>query len=180
MRNVLRIIAAVAAAIIMVLGVAVPSQAARAAGPTFTLDSNPGTTPPLPLAAAAADWSKNTGITVVVGDCTTGKYCIHFKTVPFACNIGSASGCAYGLSDGSCQVEVDQWVANRQDTAYTDELVTKHEAGHCIFRALGWSGSSHLPDSPNALMSASGPISPTLKEATLTSVDRRFTRDLVS
>lgn len=174
----LKAIFAVLAAVLLTLSGAMTATAApprAAATAPFILDAD-GTT--LPLAAAAADWSKNTGITVTTGDCT-GANCIHFKVVQTSCGIGAASGCAYRLGDGSCQVEVDQWVADRGNTAYTDELVTKHEAGHCIWSYLGISQSYHLPEEPHALMSATHSTSPSLKDATLTSTDRRFTKSLV-
>jgi hypothetical protein len=178
MTSALKVLLSLVAAVLLTLVGTVPATAApprAAATVQFTLDAD-GTT--LPLAAAAVDWSKNTGISVVVGDCT-GANCIHFKVVQTSCGIGAASGCAYRISDGSCQVEVDQWVADRGNTAYTDELVTKHEAGHCIWSYLGVSQSYHLPDEPHALMSATHSTSPSLKDATLTSTDRRFTKSLV-
>lgn len=140
----------------------------------FTLSDSSGV---LPVAEAAADWSKNTDITVNVGECT-GLNCIHLQVVPFACGYGwPVGGCAYRLEDGSCNVEVSQSVVSRG--GYLDDLVTKHEAGHCIWRGLGYSQSAHLSD-PRALMSASHSSSPTRQEATLSSIDRRFTRDLVA
>ena len=62
---------------------------------------------------------------------------------------------------------------------YLDDLVTKHEGGHCIWSYLGISQSYHLPDTPHALMSATHSGAPSKKEATLTNTDRSFTRSLL-
>jgi hypothetical protein len=156
-----------------------PAAAGQAVGPTFTFNAQ---TTGLPTAAAAADWSKSTGITAVSGSCTYGATCIRFEFVSFACGQNApVAGCAYVKSDGIgswCQVDISQWARNRMvDAIWLDDLVTKHEAGHCIFRALGYSGSAHLD--PPALMAASQPTYPTKREATLYSTDRAFTRSLV-
>lgn len=171
---------------LMLVGVA-PANAATTTitfDPSY-VDATTGQTvrPPLPLAASAADWSRNTDVTAAVGECN-GTRCVHFKVVDFACNRGApVGGCAYRIPDGSCQVEVSQWVVNRvadNPNVYTDLLVTTHEAGHCIWSYMGIAQNFHLSD-PRALMSASPPggISPTLKQATLTSIDRRFTKSLL-
>jgi len=132
----------------------------------------------LPVAEAATDWSKNTGISVVTGDCT-GTKCVHFKVVNFACGYGApVGGCAYRVADGSCQVEVSVWVWDKS-WSRLDELVTKHEAGHCIWSYGGISQSYHLPEVPHALMSATHSSSPSVKESTLYVTDRKFTQGLV-
>lgn len=141
---------------------------------TITLDAD-GTS--FPVVAAASDWSKNTGITVVAGDCT-GANCIHFKSIVNAipCDYHVfVNGCAYPLADGSCQVEIYESVVGRANLA---ALITKHEAGHCIFWYGGLAVSYHLPEDPHALMSATHSGSPSKKEANLTNIDRTFTRSL--
>ena len=89
----------------------------------------------------------------------------------------NAAGCAYRLSDGSCQVEVDQEKIAFPGREYLDDLITKHEAGHCIFSYGGLAVSYHLSD-PRALMYSTQPTTPTKAQATLTSIDRSFTRGL--
>jgi hypothetical protein len=168
---------AVTAAGLTFAGAAAPASATHV---TITLDADGSTL--LPLAAAAADWSKNTNVRVVTGDCT-GTRCVHFKEVTgTACLTRGApsgtQGCAYRLTDGSCQVEVSTGRFSWPGREYLDDLITKHEAGHCIFSYGGKSTAFHLPDSPHALMSAVQSGSPTRQEATLTSVDRSFTRTL--
>lgn len=174
--NIFKGVLAVAAAVALTFTGATVASAgpAHAATVTITFDAD-GT--PLPVAAAAADWSKSTDISVVTGDCT-GPNCVHFKIITNAvpCNYHVfINGCAYSLSDGSCQVEVYSGVLGRP---YFEALVTKHEAGHCIFKFGGKAVSFHLPDSPHALMSANQPGDPGKKDSTLTSIDREFTRSL--
>jgi hypothetical protein len=160
--------------------VAAPSNAQAA--PVFTLDTT--AVPGYDEVWAAADWSKNTGVTVVPGSCSTGPYCIKVSNVSFACGRAyPIGGCAYRTSlaeGGYYQVEVSEWVWGRGYERYLDDLILKHEAGHCIWGALGYSQSAHLPDKPHALMSSTHSTGPTKKEATLTSVDRQFTRNLVT
>ncbi len=170
-----KILLAILASIAIVLGCTAPAHAATA---TFTFDTD-GTT--LPLAAAAADWSKNTDIAAVVGECTTGNKCVHFKVIPKGtgqpCSTANVAGCAYRLGDGSCQVEVSGYYLSLPGTENLAKLVTTHEAGHCIWSAGGKAMSFHLSD-PNALMYHETEIRPSRHDANLTSVDRSFTRTL--
>jgi hypothetical protein len=158
------------------LGGASPASAAT----TITFDADGSA---VSAAASAADWSKGTGITVVTGNCT-GTKCVHFKVIP---NTGTDwpckqfglpyhAGCAYRIADGGCQVEV---AANVFGRGYLELMVTKHEAGHCVFSYGGKAVSFHLPDQPHALMSAVQPGDPSKRDATLTTTDRDFTKTLV-
>ncbi len=174
-----KLLLSIPVALALVFGFATPAQAAT----TITLDADGARLSNgqiLPTAEAAADWSKNTDVTVVAGECTTGKYCVHFKIVDgFPCGKGVA-GCAYGIADGSCQVELSKarlsYVVTH-NRIWLDDLLVKHEAGHCIFRAGGIAQSYHLPD-PGALMYFEQPSNPTRQEATLSNADRTFTRTL--
>lgn len=162
-------IALLAAAALTLGGGATVATAAEERVITF----DPGETS-LPIEAAAADWSKNTDIDVVVGACT-GPDCVHFRVVDgIPCSWDSAvGGCAYPLADGSCQVDIAPYV----NLGYTVDLVTRHEAGHCIFWFGGERVNYHLPES-RALMSATHDSATTKGKAGLTSIDRAFTRDL--
>ena len=181
MRKIATIIAGLLGAVALTLTGATAVTAAppaNAAAVTITFDADGSG---LPTAAAATDWSKNTNITVLAGECTTGINCVHFKLADFPCGRGApVGGCAYGIADCSCQVEVGRWIfSSGPNREYLDDLIVKHEGGHCIFRAGGISQSFHIADS-RALMSAVQSSSPTRQQATLTSIDRSFTRDLFS
>ena len=182
MKNFMKAAITAFAAIALTLGVSAPAQAGKpapAAAATLVFDADGSN---LSVAAAAADWSKGTGITVVTGDCT-GTKCVHFKVIPttgttWPCKqfgLGFHYGCAYSLSDGGCQVEV---AANVFGRGHLELMVTKHEAGHCVFKYGGKAVSFHLPDSPHALMSATQPGAPKKKDAMLTTIDRNFTKTL--
>jgi len=116
----------------------------------------------------------------VTGDCT-GLRCVRFKVVEgIPCNWDSAvGGCAYRLDDGSCQVEVASYKLKNPARSWVDELITSHEAGHCIWSYGGKSTAFHLPEDPHALMSPTHSGSPSKHEAKLTRHDRAFTRTLV-
>jgi len=168
---------AMLSAVLFAVGLSVVGAQPANAAAVIVLDAD-GSPLTAQIAEAATDWSKNTGITVVTGDCT-GTKCVHFKVVDFACGYGApVGGCAYRVADGSCQVEMSVWVWN-QNWKRIDELVTKHEAGHCIWSYGGITQNFHLPESPHALMSATHSSSPSVKESTLYSTDRKFTQGLV-
>ena len=139
-------------------------------GPVITLDSTTGAG--LPLQEVATDWSKNTGVTVVVAPCS-GPLCITFSRPLAVCGltivINPPPGCAHPGVSGSCHNEIVNWISGSLLLR-----VTLHEVGHCIYW-FGGAGFVHL-DSRNAVMNptgdyGSGPVR-------LTSADRRFAKAL--
>ena len=90
----------------------------------------------LPARAAGNAWAKSGAVNVKMGTCT-GPSCIvvrstvtHAEGTCFA----STAGCAYKIPDGTCIVEVNTWVSdrNRYQSRYLAQSVTTHELGHCL------------------------------------------------
>lgn len=172
------IIAALVIALIALT--ATPAHAAKPApapsATTITLDGDAS----LPLADVARDWSKNTGVKVVVGPCS-GTNCVHFtilETIPCASGgiiVGTVGGCAHASADpGACQV--DLYGPSLRSNANLALYITKHEAGHCVYW-FGGAGFIHL-NSTRALMKDGFAGIPTPQDTALTSEDRRFALNL--
>lgn len=150
------------------MGIAAPALAARASSDdVFTIRT---TDSRIPVEKVAADWSKNTDVTVNVGQCSSGPYCILITVADIPCDDSRVSGCARTVSDGSCVATVGDHWANDPTTS---EYVSKHEVGHCIWYVGGFGG--HLDD-PRALMYYG--FYPGVNKAVLTSIDRSTTRSL--
>lgn len=131
------------AVLVTVLGFAAPAQAARVvAGPTITLDAN-GTG--LDLRPTATDLSKRTGVSVVVGSCDGGQYCIEFSKDQ--CSGYTTGGCAWATDTG-CHVSIMS-VAYNFDYWFT-VYVTTHEVVHCL-TWIGGAGFFHVDDRPSIL-----------------------------
>jgi len=165
------ILALTVTTVLLVLGIGSPAIAAPPSPTTtITLDSTTGTG--LPLQEVAADWSKNTDVTVTVAPCS-GPLCITFSRPMAVCGItiiiNPPPGCAHPGVSGSCHNEIASWISSALILR-----VTLHEVGHCIYW-FGGAGFVHL-DSRNAVMNptgdyGSGPVR-------LTSADRRFAKAL--
>lgn len=176
---------AIVAALLVAAAVVVyspPAQAARATDkPVITID---GGTSGADVANIAADWSKNTGVTVVPGECTGQEDCVTITVLPpgvapcgVVLDMGTVNGCAQDhQATQTCDVTINNTIANDYLTFL---YVAKHEVGHCIW-ALGpatpWYG--HLDDKRAIMYAQMLGYPQHLSDATLTSVDRSWSRSL--
>lgn len=177
-----KIIAGVGAALIALGLSTAPAMAAPPSTATETIYVDPTGMDAYAsqLNEAARDWSKNTGVKVVVAPCS-GDNCIHINIIEGTpCStggviIGQIGGCAYASPDpGACQntlnaqtLRSDYWLA---------QYIIKHEIGHCIYW-FGGAGFIHL-DSKNALMKDGFSGYPRESQTRLTSEDRSIAKSL--
>lgn len=107
---------------------------------------------PTQSATTAAAWSKNTVLDISTGACS-GQGCITVVEAPAACSdIGGNAvivGCAIPQADGSCLVEVSEFVRLYYSDAIT--AVIEHEVGHCV-------GLPHVTTDKQSIMVTSFPL----------------------
>lgn len=140
-------LAAIVAAILALLGIVTATQAGaapvverRSTTATITVQDDSGGL--LPVAAAARLWNRNGAVQFQTGSCS-GPLCIHVAVVdthPVGTCSEVTAGCAYLLTDGTCQVEVTRFYADPPASygdymsRYLKRSVTAHEIGHCAGR----------------------------------------------
>lgn len=123
------------------IGAPSAAHAARPGAPTAVITLDPNDTG-LDLAPTAADWSKRTGVQVLVGSCDGGLYCVEFSKDEC---YNSPAGCAWVETNAAglltCHVSIVEYGWDYWLTVF----VTSHEVGHCL-TWIGGAGFFHIPE----------------------------------
>lgn len=89
------------------------------------------------ISEAAAEWSKNTGVTLTMTTDPTSAQIVVYEVDQFtSTNAGGALGVAYfpsstdGVATGQCRIELASWLPGIYPR--TAEHTGIHEAGHCL------------------------------------------------